>query len=93
MLLLTFCVTNIVSDFLRRHRLEEMKTTQMQYLDALSKYEDQHMGGFRRIYPGPSCDKYDKYFENSCSLFQTTAASKAREEAAKYVNTLTFIFS
>ena len=41
------------------------------------------MGGYRRIYPVPGCEKYDQYFENSCSLFQTTAAAKAREEAAK----------
>nr|XP_039251875.1 tubulin polyglutamylase ttll6-like [Styela clava] len=67
----------------RESKLEEMKTNQMQYLEVITKYEDQHMGGFRRIYPGPGAEKYDKYFENSCSLFQTTAASKAREEAAK----------
>jgi len=42
------------------------------------------MGGFRRIYPkGP--DKYTHFFENSCSLFQTTTAAKAREEAARYL--------
>ena len=47
------------------------------------KYEDEHMGGFRRIYPIEGHEKYNQFFENSCSLFQTTTAAKAREEAAR----------
>lgn len=64
-------------------RLEELKTTQQQYLESLKKYENEHMGGFRRIYPMDGHEKYNQFFENSCSLFQTTTAAKAREEAAK----------
>ena len=67
-------------------RLEEIKTTQQQYLETLEKYENEHMGGFRRIYPKETSDKYTHFFENSCSLFQTTTAAKAREEAARYVS-------
>nr|XP_026689436.1 tubulin polyglutamylase ttll6-like isoform X3 [Ciona intestinalis] len=67
----------------RESRLEEIKTTQTQYLESLEKYENEHLGGFRRIYPIAGHEKYNGYFENSCSLFQTTAAAKAREEAAK----------
>ncbi|XP_078483142.1 tubulin polyglutamylase ttll6-like isoform X1 [Ciona intestinalis] len=67
----------------RESRLEEIKTTQTQYLESLEKYENEHLGGFRRIYPIAGHEKYNAYFENSCSLFQTTAAAKAREEAAK----------
>ena len=38
---------------------------------------------YRRIYPQNNEDKYAKFFENSGSLFQETAASKARIECAK----------
>ncbi|XP_033634815.1 tubulin polyglutamylase ttll6-like isoform X1 [Asterias rubens] len=51
--------------------------------DALIKFEDEHLGGFTRIYPREGCDKYDKYFQHSGSLFQETAASKARGECAR----------
>ncbi|XP_076817564.1 tubulin polyglutamylase ttll6-like isoform X1 [Clavelina lepadiformis] len=67
----------------RESRLEEIKTSQQQYQESLEKYENDHLGGFRRIYPAPGYEKYNQYFENSCSLFQMTAAAKAREEAAK----------
>jgi len=67
----------------RESRLEELKTTQQNYLESLKKHEEKYMGGFRRIYPADGEDKYSRFFENSCSLFQTTAAAKAREEAAK----------
>ena len=51
----------------------------------LEKYEDENMGGFRRIYPPLKGveNKYAKYFNNSSSLFQTTAAQKAREQASR----------
>lgn len=38
---------------------------------------------FRRIYPEGNEEKYAIFFENSCSLFQETAASKARIECAR----------
>ena len=37
----------------------------------------------RRIYPEGNEEKYAVFFENSCSLFQETAASKARIECAR----------
>jgi len=37
----------------------------------------------RRIYPQGNEDEYEPYFTNSCSLFQETAASKARIECAR----------
>ncbi|XP_015423219.1 PREDICTED: tubulin polyglutamylase TTLL13P [Myotis davidii] len=46
-------------------------------------YEDAHLGGYRRIYPGPDTEKYAPFFKHSGSLFQETAASKAREECAR----------
>ena len=39
-------------------------------------------GGFRRIYPplNKENDKYQKYFENTISLLQTTASAKVITE-------------
>lgn len=74
-------------------RLEELKTTQQNYLESLKKHEEKYMGGFRRIYPADGEDKYSRFFENSCSLFQTTAAAKAREEAAKFVDNFINFFN
>lgn len=49
------------------------------------RYEDSHLGGYRRIYPGPDSEKYAPFFKHNGSLFQETAASKAREECARYL--------
>lgn len=48
------------------------------------KWEDEHMGNFRRVYPCDNDGKYDAFFKQSnTSMFQDTAASRAREEASK----------
>jgi len=69
----------------RETKQEEIKRVHAEYLLKLEKYEDENMGGFRRIYPPPKNveDKYAKYFNNLSSLFQTTAAQKAREQASR----------
>ena len=41
------------------------------------------MGNFRRIYPCAGFEKYDKFFHSSGTLFQETAAFKARSEMAR----------
>lgn len=49
-------------------------------------WEDGNMGNFRRVYPVPEGqpDKYEAFFnQNQSSLFQETAASRAREEASR----------
>lgn len=51
--------------------------------DALKSYEDGHLGNFKRIYPENNEADYEAFFSNSCSLFQETAASKARIECAR----------
>lgn len=66
--------------FLRR---EQTELSQAAQLDQES-YEDSHLGGYRRIYPGPDTEKYAPFFKHSGSLFQETVASKAREECARY---------
>eukprot|EP00794_Sanderia_malayensis_P009971 gene9971-10994_t len=67
-----------------KEQRSELDPTNANDLEALTRYEDKHIGNFRRIYPQNNCEeKYVMYFENSCSLFQETAASKARSECAR----------
>ncbi|XP_051162102.1 tubulin polyglutamylase TTLL13-like isoform X2 [Leptopilina boulardi] len=48
------------------------------------EWEDEHMGNFRKVYPGPQYEKYDPFFKQTAtSMFQDTASSRAREEASK----------
>uniref|UniRef100_A0A3Q1HPW6 Tubulin tyrosine ligase-like family, member 6 n=1 Tax=Acanthochromis polyacanthus TaxID=80966 RepID=A0A3Q1HPW6_9TELE len=67
----------------REARSEELRQCQAATVEQMEKYEAKHLGGFRRIYPREGGEKYDKYFKHSSSLFQETAASKAREECAR----------
>ncbi|KAM3591592.1 uncharacterized protein V6R79_004405 [Siganus canaliculatus] len=64
-------------------RSEELRQSQAATAEQMDKYEAKHLGGFKRIYPREGGEKYDKYFKHSSSLFQETAASKAREECAR----------
>ncbi|KAM8836403.1 tubulin polyglutamylase ttll6 isoform 1-T5 [Spinachia spinachia] len=68
----------------REARSEELRQCQAATLEQMQRYEAKHLGGFRRIYPREGGQKYDKYFKHSSSLFQETAASKAREECARH---------
>ncbi|XP_051530224.1 tubulin polyglutamylase ttll6-like [Myxocyprinus asiaticus] len=67
----------------REARSEELRQSQAASMEQMQRYEAKHMGGFRRIFPREGGEKYDKYFQHSISLFQETAASKAREECAR----------
>uniref|UniRef100_A0AAV2LDF3 Uncharacterized protein n=1 Tax=Knipowitschia caucasica TaxID=637954 RepID=A0AAV2LDF3_KNICA len=67
----------------REARSEELRQCQAASVEQMERYEAKHMGGFKRIYPREGAEKYDKYFKHSSSLFQETAASKAREECAR----------
>ncbi|KAI7792587.1 tubulin polyglutamylase ttll6 [Triplophysa rosa] len=67
----------------REARSEELRQSQATSMEQMQRYEAKHMGGFRRIFPREGGEKYDKYFQHSGSLFQETAASKAREECAR----------
>ncbi|XP_055479476.1 tubulin polyglutamylase TTLL13 [Psammomys obesus] len=66
----------------REVRREQIESSQAAMQDQ-ERYEDSHLGGYRRIYPGPDSDKYAPFFKHNGSLFQETAASKAREECAR----------
>lgn len=65
-------------------RREELENSQAAWLLQAEKYEDSHLGGYRRIYPAPGTEKYEPFFQQSCSLFQETVSSRAREECARY---------
>ncbi|XP_067101264.1 tubulin polyglutamylase ttll6 [Osmerus mordax] len=67
----------------REARSEELRVSQAASVEQMQRYEAKHQGGFRRIFPREGGDKYEKYFKHSSSLFQETAASKAREECAR----------
>ncbi|KAM4715161.1 tubulin polyglutamylase ttll6 [Anableps anableps] len=67
----------------REARTEELRQCQAATVEQMEEYEAKHLGGFKRIYPRDGSEKYDKYFKHSSSLFQETAASKAREECAR----------
>jgi tubulin polyglutamylase TTLL6/13 len=62
---------------------EELELAQAQYQEYVERYENNHMGNFRRIYPCAGFEKYDKFFHSSGTLFQETAAFKARSEMAR----------
>lgn len=54
------------------------------YLQKQFKWEEEHMGNFRRIYPCSDCEKYEPFFkQTNISVYQDTAASRAREEASR----------
>ncbi|XP_059570450.1 tubulin polyglutamylase TTLL13 isoform X2 [Alligator mississippiensis] len=67
----------------REARREQLESSQAAWLAQEEKYESSHLGGYRRIYPGRGMDKYEPFFKQSSSLFQETAASRAREECAR----------
>ncbi|CAF0988942.1 unnamed protein product [Adineta ricciae] len=63
---------------------EEQEDLAQQWQKEIEKWEDEHMGNYRRIYPIPEVTEiYDKYFLQAGTLYSETAASKARSELAK----------
>ncbi|XP_061451873.1 tubulin polyglutamylase TTLL13 isoform X2 [Rhineura floridana] len=67
----------------REARREQMQSSQAAWLAQAEKYENSHLGGYRRIFPLRGTEKYLPFFKHSGSLFQETVASKAREECAR----------
>ncbi|XP_033372798.1 neugrin isoform X4 [Parus major] len=67
----------------RESRRREQESSQAAWLAQAETYENEHLGGFRRIYPAPGTEKYEPFFQQSRSIFQETVASKAREEYAR----------
>ncbi|XP_009696513.1 PREDICTED: tubulin polyglutamylase TTLL6, partial [Cariama cristata] len=67
----------------RAARREELERNQAAWLAEAEKYENSHLGSYRRIYPARGTEKYEPFFKQSGSLFQDTVSSKAREECAR----------
>ncbi|XP_074651211.1 tubulin polyglutamylase ttll6-like isoform X2 [Tubulanus polymorphus] len=67
----------------RKETKEEMDREAAKFMEYQIKYEMEHMGNFVRVYPKDDYEKYDKFFQHSGSLFQETAAFKARSECAR----------
>ena len=64
---------------------EDQDRVAQKWMEEQTKYEDAHLGNFRRIYPSEGSEKYDKFFHSSGSLYQETASFKARSECARSV--------
>ncbi|CAF3548920.1 unnamed protein product [Rotaria sordida] len=63
---------------------EEQEDLAQQWQKEIEKWEDDHIGNYRRIYPTfETISKYQKFFTQSGTLYSETAASKARIEQAK----------
>ncbi|KAH9518410.1 Tubulin polyglutamylase ttll13p [Bulinus truncatus] len=73
----------LLGKYVKKETKEELEAAFNQYLEQLEKYEEKHLGNFRRIYPSTGTEKYDKFFHSSGTLFQETAAFKARQEMAR----------
>ncbi|XP_039189108.1 tubulin polyglutamylase TTLL6 isoform X4 [Crotalus tigris] len=67
----------------REARAEEFKNCQAMWLQQAEIYEENNIGGYRRIYPNSDSVRYDRFFQQNNSLFQETAASRAREQYAR----------
>ncbi|XP_021095733.1 tubulin polyglutamylase TTLL6 isoform X2 [Heterocephalus glaber] len=67
----------------REVRMEEARGFQAARIQKTEKYEKENCGGFRLIYPTRNLEKYEKFFQDNSSLFQNTAASRAREVCAR----------
>lgn len=63
--------------------LEGEADTMTDLTEAQIAWEEEHMGNFRKVYPVSDSEKYDNFFiEAYHSLYQETAASRARKEHA-----------
>ncbi|KAG8440616.1 hypothetical protein GDO86_006386 [Hymenochirus boettgeri] len=67
----------------RETRREQFENTQASWIAEMEKYESTHLGGYRPIYPKDKEGVYENFFKHSGSLFQETAASRAREQCAR----------
>ncbi|GFO20153.1 tubulin polyglutamylase ttll13, partial [Plakobranchus ocellatus] len=73
----------LLGKYSKKETKEEQEAAQSQYIEQLERYENTHLANFRRVYPFPGSEKYDKFFHSSGTLFQETAAFKARQEMAR----------
>ncbi|XP_051927652.1 tubulin polyglutamylase ttll6 [Hippocampus zosterae] len=67
----------------RAARSEELHKCKAATVQQMERYENKHLGGFRRIFPREGADMYDKFFMQGSSLVPTTEASRARQECSR----------
>lgn len=56
---------------------------QEKFNDEQLRYEETHLGNFRRIYPLEGTDRYNKFFCTSSSVYQETATFRAHTQCAR----------
>ncbi|KAA0197029.1 Tubulin polyglutamylase TTLL13 [Fasciolopsis buskii] len=56
---------------------------QARYLAISDKYERNHMGNYRRIYPTDDSQKYDQFLSPNATFYQETMTYKVRSECAR----------
>ncbi|OAF66871.1 hypothetical protein A3Q56_05427 [Intoshia linei] len=61
----------------------EIDIEMQKWYNDLEKFENAYCGNFTRIYPKNNVEKYESFFLNNVSLYQETAATKARSECAR----------
>ncbi|XP_071450337.1 tubulin polyglutamylase TTLL6 [Hetaerina americana] len=68
-----------------RNRLDthEEMSRREQRLQDQKKWEKEHMGNFRMIYPMENSLKYDEFIKDDVSIFQPTIATRTYEEAVR----------
>uniref|UniRef100_A0A1I8J724 Tubulin polyglutamylase ttll6 n=2 Tax=Macrostomum lignano TaxID=282301 RepID=A0A1I8J724_9PLAT len=68
----------------KKESREDQEREAAKFAESQERYELQHLGNYRRIYPGPDTDaRYQPYLAQAASLYQETTATKARAECAK----------
>ncbi|XP_078497555.1 tubulin polyglutamylase TTLL6 isoform X2 [Lissotriton helveticus] len=67
----------------KESRAEKQRSLQVAWTEQAEQYEEKNMGGFRRIFPKRDAENYEKFFQQSSSIFQETAASRARGQCTR----------
>nr|VZI40066.1 unnamed protein product [Spirometra erinaceieuropaei] len=68
---------------LQKNSREGLDRDMEYYAQMAEAYENEHLGNFRRIFPSSDSAKYEKFLTANASLYQETAAFKARFEYSK----------
>uniref|UniRef100_A0A1I8HL04 Tubulin polyglutamylase ttll6 n=1 Tax=Macrostomum lignano TaxID=282301 RepID=A0A1I8HL04_9PLAT len=70
----------------KKEAREELEREAARFAEAQERYENDHLGNYRRIYPlstPAATDRYERFFTQAASLYQETAATKARADCAR----------
>uniref|UniRef100_A0A1I8HYV3 Tubulin--tyrosine ligase-like protein 9 n=1 Tax=Macrostomum lignano TaxID=282301 RepID=A0A1I8HYV3_9PLAT len=69
----------------RREGREDTERDLAQSAESLRRYEDAHLGNYRRIYPPQAgqADRYERFMTQAGSIYHETAAARARADCAR----------